>query len=113
MRTAGPERLYVVTRGRRDPGGPDLDLMTLVEAADAAAPPGAPSEYPRILRLCRRPVAVAEIAAHLGFPVSVVRVLLRDLLAAGLAVARPPAPGPAGTTDMETLEQVLVGLRNL
>jgi uncharacterized protein DUF742 len=52
-----------------------------------------------------------EIAAELRLPVSITKVLLSDLLAAGRVSARHPHM--AAVIDPDILEQVLVGLRNL
>uniref|UniRef100_UPI0006EBC103 DUF742 domain-containing protein n=1 Tax=Streptomyces torulosus TaxID=68276 RepID=UPI0006EBC103 len=73
--------------------------------------PGMQSEHTAILRLTERPTAVVEIAAGLGLPVSITKVLLSDLLAAGRVSARHPHK--ATLIDLDILEQVLVGLRNL
>jgi hypothetical protein len=103
------ERIYVITNGRSAPAA-DLDLVTLVVATDAA-PPGLPPEQATIMRLCRRPLSVAELSAHLRLPFSATAVLVADLLAAGLAVQRRPVR-PANI-DPELLEQVINGLRRL
>ncbi len=84
--------------------------MTLV-VAESDPVPGMQSEHAAILRLTERPTAVVEIAAELGLPVSIVRILLSDLLAAGRVSARHPRR--AAVPDPDILEQVLVGLRNL
>ena len=87
--------------------------MTLVVAeCDPAV--GMQSEHAAILRMCERPTAVVEIAAELGLPVSITRVLLSDLLSTGRVSARHPhTTVPSGLPDPDILEQVLVGLRNL
>jgi hypothetical protein len=55
-----------------------------------------------------------EIAAELRLPVTITRILLSDLLAAGRVSARHPRRTvPSGPPDPDILEQVLVGLRNL
>lgn len=60
--------------------------------------------------MAQAPVAVVEVAAELGLPVST-KILLSDLLAAGRVSAhRPRRPA---LSDLDTLEQVLVGLRDL
>ncbi|MET8407508.1 MULTISPECIES: DUF742 domain-containing protein [Streptomyces] len=110
-RDDAPDRLYTLTGGRSR-SGPDtpFDLVTLVVAeCDPAL--GMQSEHAAILRLCERPTAVVEIAAVLKLPVSITRVLLSDLLAAGRVSARHPQK--AALPDPDILEQVLVGLRNL
>ncbi|MGA5417383.1 DUF742 domain-containing protein [Streptomyces pseudogriseolus] len=110
-RDDAPDRLYTLTggRSRSGPGNP-FDLVTLV-VAESGPVPGMQSEHAAILRLAERPTAVVEIAAELGLPVSIVRILLSDLLAAGRVSARHPRR--AAVPDPDILEQVLVGLRNL
>jgi uncharacterized protein DUF742 len=109
-----PDRLYTVTGGRSRARESPFDLVTLIVSESEPAP-GMQSEHVRILRLCRRPCAVVEIASDLRLPVSVVKILLCDLLDLGQITARHPRS--AGTTarlpGTETLKQVLVGLRNL
>jgi hypothetical protein len=109
---AGPVvRLYAMTGGRTVTGRQDFALSTLVHGIPTAAPPaGLSPEQSRILRLSRRPVAVPEIAAHLGLPLGPVRVLLGDLRDAGLiAVPRPRDPTDDEPTQ-DILERVLSGL---
>lgn len=110
-RDDAPDRLYTLTQGRSGTG-PDtpFDLVTLV-VAESGPVAGMQSEHVAILELTRSPTAVVEIAAELRLPVSITRVLLCDLLAAGRVSARHPQR-PA-ITDPDILEQVLVGLRNL
>jgi hypothetical protein len=110
-----PDRLYTLTGGRsRSPTDTPLDLVTLI-VAESAPRPGMQSEHAAILRMCRLPMAVVEIAADLRLPVSITRVLLSDLLAAGRVSARHPRPPVPRESfpDFELLEQVLVGLRRI
>ncbi|AYF75338.1 DUF742 domain-containing protein [Nocardia yunnanensis] len=102
-------RAYVRTGGRSRPTR-TLDLVSLVVAvADPA--PGASPDARRILALAKRGVlTLAELAAHLDLPPSVVKIVVADLLDSGhLAVPTPVAalPGKA------LLEEVLDGLRAL
>ncbi|MET7601700.1 DUF742 domain-containing protein [Streptomyces avermitilis] len=110
-RDDAPDRLYTLTGGRSRSGDDSrFDLVTLV-VAECDPVPGMQSEHAAILRLCDRPTAVVEIAAELRLPVSITRILLADLLAAGRIGARHPRK--AALPDPDILEQVLVGLRNL
>ncbi|WP_171166851.1 DUF742 domain-containing protein [Streptomyces sp. I05A-00742] len=116
---AGPVRPYVITGGRVAPSRDTLALETLVVATDAdEAPEGAgpaaglSPECAEILDLCGRLLSVAEVAAHLRQPVAVIKVLLADLLDAGLVVARPPVTA-ADRHDPALLKEVLDGLRQL
>ncbi|AYN37972.1 DUF742 domain-containing protein [Streptomyces dangxiongensis] len=110
-RDDAPDRLYTLTQGRSGTGSDTpFDLVTLV-VAESEPVAGMQSEHVAILKLTRSPTSVVEIAAELRLPVSITRVLLCDLLAAGRVSARHPQR-PA-ITDPDILEQVLVGLRNL
>ncbi len=109
-----PDRLYTVTGGRSRVDENAFDTVSLI-VSECDPTPGMQSEHVKILRMCRRPMAVVEISADLGLPVSVVKILLRDLLDTGRITVRHPssAPAKAQHPDREILEQVLVGLQNL
>lgn len=108
----GPERLYVITGGRSGSSASTaLELVTLI-VAKSAPRPGMQPEHAAIVRLCQRPLSVAEISAHLRLPVSVVTVLLSDLLAEHLVFSRPPIP-PAQLPDIALIEAVIDGLQRL
>ncbi|MFE2288181.1 DUF742 domain-containing protein [Streptomyces sp. NPDC059443] len=116
-RDDSPDRLYTLTGGRSRSGSDVFDLVTLI-VAECDPVPGMQSEHAAILRMCRFPTAVVEIAAELGLPVSIVRILLGDLLGTGRISARHPRSGYSAHAayslpDPDILEQVLVGLRNL
>jgi hypothetical protein len=110
-RTPSAVRPYVITRGRSDTGAEPLAWETLVMATDAAFPPSLQPEHHSILTHCQGLLSVAEVAAHLGQPPSVVQVLLSDLVAWGLIVIRPPIPS-AERTDVTMLRKVLHGLES-
>ncbi|MEZ7003386.1 DUF742 domain-containing protein [Streptomyces sp. SCSIO 75703] len=108
-------RPFTLTGGRTRPSRADFTLITTVTAVDpqpvrAARPQ---PEHQRILRLCAEPVAVAEIAARLDLPVSVVVILLCDLLEAGRITARPPHSVSRTTPDLDLLQKVRDGLGRL
>jgi hypothetical protein len=101
---------YVFTRGRTRSAF-QLSIETLVSAVPQALPAGLTGEHRAVLGLCREPRSVAELAARVGVPLGVARVLVGDLAAAGaVAVHRAPdADGP----DLALMERVLSGLRKL
>ncbi|MFD3538278.1 DUF742 domain-containing protein [Streptomyces sp. NPDC058662] len=111
-RDDSPDRLYTLTGGRSRAGSDAFDLVTLI-VTESDPVPGMQSEHAVILRMCRFPTAVVEIAAELGLPVSIVRILLADLLGTGRISARHPRTTTFRLPEPEILEQVLVGLRNL
>ncbi|MFI0353212.1 DUF742 domain-containing protein [Actinomadura sp. 9N407] len=109
-----PDRLFTLTQGRTQPDSDTFDLVTLV-VSECDPAPGMQSEHAAILRMCKTPAAVVEVAAELRLPVGITTILLSDLLITGKITARHPRPRPAGTRlhDASTLEKVLVGLREL
>lgn len=108
-------RPFTLTGGRTRPSRADFTLITTVTAVDpqpeAAARPQ--PEHTRILRLCAEPVAVAEIAARLDLPMSVVVIMLCDLLEAGRITVRPPHHVTRTTPDLDLLQKVRDGLGRL
>src|SRR4051794_5268132 len=112
---AGPVvRPYAMTSGRTRPSTGTFDLITLVVAARAVSPAdvGLGPEHLAIVRLCQRPLSVAEVAAHLDLPLGIIRVLLGDLLDRELIFVR--IPQPAGEIPSEDVfEAVIDGLRAL
>jgi hypothetical protein len=108
-----PDRLYTITGGRSWDGERDpFDVVALI-VAEQDPRPGMQSEHARILHLARNPVAVVELSADLRLPVSVVKVLLGDLLDTGSITVHRPAREAAGLPDLETLKEVLDGIRRL
>lgn len=114
---AGPLiRPYAVTRGRTTSNWRDLDMITLVVAArwDTSLERMG-HEYVGVVRLCGRPVSVAEISAGLALPLAVTKILVGDLIEAGYLIFRAP-PSPAATQqtpDLKLLQAVLDGVRKL
>ncbi|REE97437.1 DUF742 domain-containing protein [Thermomonospora umbrina] len=135
---AGPlVRPYVVTGGRAAAPRGRLDAAAQVVSTGVDAQGGDDRralgpEHREILRLCREPRSVAEIAAAFGrsvlpaerrpfhdgtdgdghgLPLGVIRVLLGDLLDEGrVTVEQPTDPKVA---DLNLYREILVGLRAL
>ncbi|MFI7670483.1 DUF742 domain-containing protein [Nocardia sp. NPDC049526] len=112
---AGPlVRPYAVTRGRVMGAGHDLDMLTVVVTADP--PPTlrrTDPEYADIVRLCRAPQSVAEVAAYLKLPLAVTKILVGDLIGEGHLIFRAPVQPDAGPGDLNILRAVLDGIRKL
>ncbi|MBB5118297.1 DUF742 domain-containing protein [Streptomyces eurocidicus] len=122
---AGPVvRPYAMTRGRtRSAAEGALDLIAVVIAdegftgragdAHAVADRALSPEHLDIVDLTRdEHLSIAELAAGLDLPVGVVRVLVGDLLSAGLVRVSRPVP-PAELPDESILREVIDGLRAL
>ncbi len=112
-RDAGPVvRPYALTRGRTRPPGAELGLIDVVAAAGpAASARGLGPEHRRLLGLCQRPIAVADLASEIDLPLGVVRVLLGDLSQQGLI--RVVRASGRSTPEESVLRSVLDGLRAL
>ncbi|MFG3142329.1 DUF742 domain-containing protein [Streptomyces sp. NPDC048211] len=116
-------RPYTITRGRTAPERDDLTLITVLTTANdprdghgAAVHPGRlQPEHRMILDRCRHPAAVAEVSADLNLPVTVTKILLADLVAQGLLLARAPlsVARAAGGADMGMLAALRDGLGRL
>ncbi len=65
-----------------------------------------------IAMLCREPLSVAEIAAHMKLPIGVVRVLVADMADQGMVAIHRPSRFGTGP-DITLLERVLDGLRRV
>ncbi|MFD7707003.1 DUF742 domain-containing protein [Streptomyces sp. NPDC059785] len=108
-------RPYAITGGRTRHSQHDFTLITLVVALspDGARRDRLEPEELQILTLCRdRAVAVAEIAATLDLPVSVVKILCGDLLNASLVLVQAP-PGQEEQPSVELIERVMDAVRQL
>jgi Protein of unknown function (DUF742) len=112
---AGPVvRPYAVIGGRTRPSGEALDVIAVITAIRGARPD--PNElgpeHLAMLRMCRLPMSVADIAADLDLPLGVVRILLGDLRQHHLISIHNPIP-PAQLPDVRVLREVVDGLRRL
>ncbi len=108
-------RPYAITGGRTRHSQHTFTLITLVvsRSAHEVSHEDLEPEAAQILDLCRdRAVAVAEIAAHLDLPVSVVKILCGDLLNASLIIVQSP-PGQDDQPTVELIERVMDGIRQL
>jgi hypothetical protein len=112
---AGPVvRPYALTRGRTRPSGEPLDLIAIITAVRGVEvdPASLDPEHLAVLRLCRLPASVADLAADLDLPLGVVRILLGDLQESSLVAIHHPIP-PARLPDVQILKEVVDGLRRL
>ncbi|CAL9476083.1 DUF742 domain-containing protein [Streptomyces albus] len=105
---------FLATTGRARPSRNTLDRLTVLHGAtDPATVTGLRPEETRLLELLRGgALSLAEAAAHLRLPVSVVKVLVADLVDGGRLMARAPIPD-AELPERQILEKVLNGLRTL
>jgi Protein of unknown function (DUF742) len=107
-------RPYMLTRGRTSSSLGVFELHAPVLALIAAEQlgRGATPEDRRIVELCQTPMSVAELSARLGAPVGVVRVLVGDLVDAGMVQVRQTRDR-SEHRDVRLLERLLEGIRAL
>jgi hypothetical protein len=70
-------------------------------------------EAKRILELAERPTALVEISARADLPLGVTRVVVSDLIKAGVMAAQRPIEVISHHTQRSLLEKVLNGVRNI
>ncbi|GAB1513927.1 DUF742 domain-containing protein [Actinophytocola sp. KF-1] len=107
-----PVRPYILTSGRAHPSRNTIRPETLlVVDRDAPPPVSASREHRALLDMCRGMLSLAEAAAHLRLPVSLVVVIASDLVDSGhLSIRSAPRHS---LPPAELLEKVLDGLRKL
>ena len=106
-------RLFGLTGGRARPIGETFDLVAIVTTIRAPYDSvGLNPEHQAMLTICRKPTPVADVAARLGLPLNITRVLLGDLRREGLVTIDPPLPADQ-TIDERTYRDVLHGIRRL
>jgi Protein of unknown function (DUF742) len=113
-RNAGPVvRPYALTGGRTRPTGETIDLLATVSSTQAAPPEEMllEPEHVEVIRHCRQPTPVADLASDLNLPLGVVRILLSDMREHGLITIRPPSR--TRLTDPQVLKDVADALRRL
>jgi len=94
-------RPFIVTSGRTRPLRDDLRIETLVQARPAALSAPLRFEERTIVRLCQRPLSIAEIASALGVPIGVARVVIGDL-----ATAEHVSIAESGELSLATIERM-------
>jgi uncharacterized protein DUF742 len=99
-------RPYSVTNGRTRPSR-KLDLLSMV-CATGRTPAHMEPEHALALERCHVVTSVVEVAAYLGQPVVVAKVLLSDLIGWDAVTTGMP---PSDTPDLAILEALLDGLR--
>jgi hypothetical protein len=94
-----PVRPFIMTGGRTRPLVDNLRIETLVVATRAAL--SAPLKFEELtaVRLCQRPNSLAEIAAVLGVPLGVARVIVADLVSAGHVTVQESAELPISVIE--------------
>jgi Protein of unknown function (DUF742) len=112
-RSAGPVvRPYALTGGRTRPTGEIIDMLALVTSTNATVDELLlEPEYIAVIRECRQPKPVADLASDLDLPLGVIRILLSDMREHGLVVIRPPARNRL--SDPQLLKDVADALRKL
>jgi len=90
-----------------------LDVISMAYSPGLPGPDPADlePEHLAVLRLCRLPSSVADLASALDLPLGVIRILLADLRDRGLV--RIHRPRPERLTDIRLLREVADGLRRL
>ena len=90
-----------------------LEIETMVSVGEELYAGPIKAEYQDVMALCEGPRSVAEIAALLGIPLGVAKVLLGDMAERGLLDVHATAVAEGDIPDLGLMERVLSGLRKL
>lgn len=98
--------------GRTRVGASDLGLESLVVRTERGVSAMGHLRFERldVLALTAAPISILELAAYMGVPYGVVRVLVGDLASERLVIVRSSEAGPP---SVDLLERVLQGLHAL
>jgi Protein of unknown function (DUF742) len=113
-RAEGPlVRPYALTGGRNRQAGERVDLLASVQSIGSPLTDAVflEPEVVKVLRLCRKPTPVADLASDLDLPLGVVRILLADMRERGLVSIAVPSANRL--TDARVLKDVADALRRL
>ncbi|MEZ5322748.1 MAG: DUF742 domain-containing protein [Microthrixaceae bacterium] len=107
-------RPYARTAGRTRPAL-DVGVETLIKTTDRgrALREQLSVDERRIIDLAYGPLSVAEVSAHMGVVLSVVRILVADLVVGGAVEMFASSITGTTTSDRSLLEKVLLGLEEL
>lgn len=107
-------RPYAWTRGRTRSGFA-LEIETLVSTSARGREQLGLLQYEHrsVADLCHQVRSVAEVAALLGVPLGVAKVLVGDMAGLGLLVVHQTSSGNGDIPDLALMERVLSGLRRL
>jgi hypothetical protein len=108
-------RPYAVTRGRTEPTQA-IAIEALLETTNRGAQEARYTDRDRrrIVTMCgERPQSLAEVAAHLGLPLGVARVVVADMVGDGLLVLHDVGDQGDFSERIDVLERVLIGLHRL
>jgi hypothetical protein len=107
-------RPYTWTRGRTRSGFA-LEIETLVSTSGRGREQFGvlQFEHRSVAELCDQARSVAEVAALLGVPLGVAKVLVGDMAGLGLVVVHQTVSGNGDVPDLALMERVLSGLRRL
>jgi hypothetical protein len=90
-----------------------LEIETMVSVGEELYAGPIKAEYQDVMALCEGPRSVAEVAALLGIPLGVAKVLLGDMAERGLLDVHATAVAEGDIPDLGLMERVLSGLRKL
>jgi len=101
-------RPYTVSNGRTRPST-RMELLSMVRATGRLPHGRLEPDHAEALVLCASPTTVAEVAARLRLPAVVTKILLSDLVDAGVVDTRDPGPAaePTNTAVLETILDAL------
>lgn len=91
----------------------EIETLLSTTAAYSEQDDATSSEFHTVAALCHQPRSIAEVAALLGIPLGVAKVLAGDMAGAGLLAVHETASVDGEGPGIELMERILAGLRSL
>jgi hypothetical protein len=104
-------RPYVLTGGRTRPEGPELPIESVVVTSPTADLSSLGFDQAQLATACAEPISIAELAAALDVPLGVARILVSDLVGAGILDANPTNDNSVAPPQL--IERLIEGIRAL
>ncbi len=105
-------RPFLVTAGRTTASVDGLKLETLIQSSVSSLGRQLRFEAARVHELCKAPISIAEISAHLSIPSGVVKVVVGDLIESGHVRAHRTIEGHS-SDDVQLISRLIAGVRRL
>lgn len=107
-------RPYAWTKGRTTSQVRfEIETLLSTTAAYSEHDESTSGEFHAVAALCHQPRSIAEVAALLGIPLGVARVLAGDMAGAGLLAVHETASVDGESPGLALMERILSGLRRL
>lgn len=105
-------RPYLLTGGRTRTNVDGLKFETLVEQTEQVDTSRLRFESAKLIDMCRKPISVAELSAHLSIPLGSTMVMIGDLIASGHLLSHRTI-NAASDAGVSLVTRIIAGVKKL